>query len=94
MKSIQQRHSDAESNEPHRTLRIQNFVWHLRVRATSASTESSVARSERGDGRIGYLEKRVSGMEIVVGTVQSLAGRGWTSQSKPRYCHVHGFGCC
>jgi hypothetical protein len=34
-----------------------------------ASTESSVARSERGDGRIGYLEKCMSGMEIEVGTV-------------------------
>ena len=93
MKSLHQRRSDAESNEPNRALRIQNFVWHPRVRVTSASTESSVARSERGNGRIGYLWTRVSGMDIEVSTVQSLAGRGLTSRGKPRCYHEHGFGC-
>jgi hypothetical protein len=70
------------------------ILFGTRVWVTSASTDSSVARSGRGNGRIGYLWKRVRGMDIEVGTVQSLVGRGWISQSKPRCCYVHGFGCC
>ena len=59
-------------------------------RISSASTESSVARSVSGYDRIGYLWTPVSGMEIKVGTYQSLTGRGLTAWNKPRCCHVRG----